>query len=173
MELKDILAIGGKPGLYKFISQAKNGIIVEGLHDKKRMPAYATDKVSALEDIAVFTAESEVSLNEVFVNIFKKTEGKEAINHKSDSNELKNFFSEILPDYDRDRVYVSDIKKVISWYNLLHGLGMVDGELKKDKEEDEKKPKSEAVEKKTAAEKKPAAKKKPAAAAKNVKKETK
>jgi len=160
MELKDILAIGGKPGLYKFVSQAKNGIIVEGMQDHKRLPAYATDKVSALDDIAVFTEEGEVSLAEVFVNIFKKEEGGVAINPKSDPSELKKFFSEILPDYDRERVYVSDIKKVLTWYNLLHELGLVDGELKEEKED--QKEESDVAEDKTTEKKKPAVAKKPA-----------
>ena len=135
MDLKDILAIGGKPGLYKFISQAKNGIIVENLKDNKRIPSYATDKVSALDDIAVFTEDEEVSLAQVFVNIFKKEEGKACISHKSSSDELKNYFAEILPDFDKDRVYVSDIKKILSWYNILLELDMVDGELKEEEEE--------------------------------------
>ncbi|MCK4921533.1 MAG: DUF5606 domain-containing protein [Bacteroidales bacterium] len=150
MELKDILAIGGKPGLYKFVSQAKNGIIVEGLQDKKRLPAYATDKVSALDDIAVFTEEEEVPLAEVFVNIFKKMEGGAAINHKSDSSELKDFFSDVLPGYDRERVYVSDIKKILAWYNLLHELGMVDGELKVKEEEDKEVEENKNTEKEAA-----------------------
>ncbi len=135
MDLKDILAIGGRPGLYKFISQAKNGIIVEGLSDQKRFPAYSNDKVSALEDIAIFTETDEVSLGDIFVSIFKKEDGKETISHKSKPDELKSYFAEILPDYDRDRVYVSDIKKVLNWYNLLQELGMVDGEYVK-KEDD-------------------------------------
>lgn len=163
MELKDILAIGGKPGLYKFISQAKNGIIVEGLQDKKRSPAYATDKVSALDDIAVFTEEEEVSLAEVFVNIFKKMEGEIAISHKSDSSELKDFFSDVLPGYDRERVYVSDIKKIIAWYNFLHELGMVDGELKveetENKENEAKKSTETKVKAKKGSEKKTTEKK--------------
>ena len=111
MELKDILAIGGKPGLYRFIAQAKNGIIVESLTDKKRIPAYASDKVSALEDIAIFTDSEEVNLADVFKKIFEKENGGKAINHKSSGEELKAYFEEILPDFDRDRVYTSDIKK--------------------------------------------------------------
>ena len=141
MDLKDIIAIGGKPGLFKFISQAKNGIIVENLKDQKRTPSYATDKVSALDDIAVFTEDEEVSLAQVLVNIFKKEEGKVCISHKSSSDELKNYFAEILPDYDKERVYVSDIKKILSWYNILQELNMVDGEIKK--EDDEAKDDSE------------------------------
>lgn len=142
MKLKDILAIGGKPGLYKFIAQAKNGIIVESLTDKKRIPAYASDKVSALEDIAIFTEEDEVPLGDVFNKIYEKEEGGKTISPKSSSDELKDYFEEILPEYDRERVYVSDIKKVLSWYNQLHDLDM----LEPDDEEEEKKESEETEE---------------------------
>ena len=125
MNLKDILSISGKPGLYKFVSQAKNGIIVESVIDKKRIPAYATDKVSALDDIAIFTADSEVKLSEVFDRIWEKENGGQTILSKEETSRLKAYFTEILPDYDQDRVYVSDIKKVFSWYNLLHEQGML------------------------------------------------
>jgi len=120
MELKDILAISGKGGLFKFLSQGRNGIIVESFEDKKRMNVTASSKVSALEDIAVYTDEEEVSLHDVLKAIYEKEEGKSSINHKSDPETLKNYFSEVLPDYDQSRVYVSDIKKIINWYNLLH-----------------------------------------------------
>lgn len=135
MKLKDILAIGGKPGLYRFIAQAKSGIIVESLTDKKRIPAYASDKVSALEDIAIFTEEDEVSLNDVFRKIFEKENGGKAIAPKSPAGELKDYFEEILPEYDRERVYVSDIKKVLTWYNQLHELGMLEFEEEEEKKE--------------------------------------
>lgn len=148
MDLKDILAIGGKQGLFKFISQTKNGIIVEGLQDKKRIPAYSTDKVSALEDIAIFTDSGEVPLGEIFAAIFKKEEGKPAISHKAAPEEMKGYFAEILPDYDRNRVYTSDMKKVFMWYNILQELGMVDGEFKKEEEEPEKEEKEKKTGKK-------------------------
>ncbi len=143
MKLKDILAIGGKPGLYKFIAQAKNGIIVESLTDKKRIPAYASDKVSALEDIAIFTEEDEVKLGDVFNKIYEKEGGGKAIPPKSSADELKDYFEEILPDYDRERVYVSDIKKVLSWYNQLHDLDMLEPD---DEEEEKKESESEETE---------------------------
>ena len=137
MDLKDFLAIGGKPGLYKFISQTKNGIIVESLADGKRMPAYASEKVSALEEIAIFTEAEEVPLIEVFVKIFKKENGGAAISHKAKPEELKSYFAEVLPEYDRERVYVSDMKKVINWYNILNELKLVDGDIKKPEAEEE------------------------------------
>ncbi len=126
MDLKGILSISGHSGLFKLVSQARNGIIVESLDTKKRMPAYATSKISALEDIAIYTESDDIQLKEVFKAIFKKEDGKQAISHKSDASELKKYFAEILPDYDRDRVYVSDIKRVLSWYNILQKHQLVD-----------------------------------------------
>lgn len=129
MILKDILAIGGYSGLYKYVSQSRNGIIVESLSDKKRINAAATAKISALSDIAIYTEEEEVPLSKVFDTIFAKEEGKATISHKASANELKAFFEEVLPDFDKDRVYVSDIKKVVSWYNTLQSLDMlIEGE---------------------------------------------
>ncbi|MFC2081125.1 DUF5606 domain-containing protein [Bacteroidota bacterium] len=117
--LKDLMSISGHGGLFKFISQGRNGIIVESLDTGKRMQAFATMKVSALEDIAIYTEEEEVHLEEVFASIHKYENGKETISHNSSADDLKDYFSAILPDYDKDRVYVSDIKKVLNWYNLL------------------------------------------------------
>lgn len=117
--LKGILAISGEPGLYKMVSQAKNGIIVESIETQKRIPAYATNKISSLEDIAIFTEDDEVPLKDIFLNIKTKSNGSEAISHKASNNEIKSLFKEILPNYDEDRVYVSDMKKVFRWYNIL------------------------------------------------------
>jgi hypothetical protein len=124
--LKDILAISGQPGLHKLVSNTKNGVIVENLETKKRMPAYATSKISALEDIAIYTEDGDDKpLVEVFRSIREKEEGKATISHKVSGKELENFFSDILPDYDKDRVYSSDIKKVVQWYNTLQKLDML------------------------------------------------
>jgi hypothetical protein len=123
--LKDILSISGFGGLYKFISQGRSGIIVESLEDKKRMNASATAKISALEDIAIFTETEDIPLNDVFKAIFEKENEGVSISHKSSGNELKSYFDEVLPDYDKERVYVSDIKKVINWYNILHKLELL------------------------------------------------
>jgi hypothetical protein len=117
--LKDLMAISGYGGLFRFISQARNGVIVESLETGKRMNAFTTMKVSALEDIAIFTEEKEIPLEEVLVSLHKYENGGEAISPKSDPDELKDYFSAILPEYDRERVYVSDIKKVLTWYNQL------------------------------------------------------
>jgi hypothetical protein len=117
--LKDLMAISGYGGLFKFVSQARNGVIVESLETGKRMNAFATMKVSALEDIAIYTEEKEIPLEEVLIGIHQYENGEEAISPKSDPDELKDYFAAVLPAYDRERVYVSDIKKVLSWYNLL------------------------------------------------------
>jgi hypothetical protein len=125
MKLKDILAISGKSGLYKFVSQGRNGIIVESFDDHSRSLAHTSAKVSTLEDIAIFTATEELPLANVFKKIYEKENGKQAISHKSSPEELKAFFEAILPDYDRSKVYISDIKKVVNWYNILIGLNML------------------------------------------------
>ena len=126
IKLKDILSISGKGGLYKFIAQARNGVVVESLDDQKRHVASATARVSSLEDIAIFTEEEEVPLSEVFMRVYDKNEGKEAISHKASGEELKAAFVELVPDYDDERVYVSDIKKVFQWYNQLQENDMLE-----------------------------------------------
>jgi hypothetical protein len=147
MNLKDILAISGYPGLYKFLSQTKNGIIVESLIDKKRFPAYASAKVSALEDVAIFTTTGETPLKEVLSKIYEKEQGGLAINPKASTNdELKAYFLSVLPEYNSEKVYVSDIKKVLLWYNLLQQLNMLN---LPEEEKEEKSGKPENTEEKT------------------------
>ena len=131
--LNTILAIAGKPGLYKLISQAKNMLIVEAVSaDKKRMPIYASDKVISLGDIAMYTDKDEVPLTTVLEAIkAKENGGVTAIDYKKASAEgLAEFMAAVLPDYDRDRVHNSDIKKLIQWYNLLISNGETDFEEK-------------------------------------------
>lgn len=125
MDLKGILAIGGKPGLFKLVAQSRSGIIVEGLKDGKRMPVHASQQVSALEDIAIYTYEGEHPLKELFTAIYKKENGGETISPKSSGADMAKYFSEILPDYDTERVYTSDMKKVFQWYNLLLESGLM------------------------------------------------
>ena len=134
MDLKDIFSVSGHPGLFRKISQNKNGIIVESLVDGKRMPVYGTTKVSALEDIAIYSTGDDIPLVKVLKNIFSKENGEAAIDHKSGNDVLKKYFSEVLPEYDRERVYVSDIRKVILWYNILlkKGLVTIEEEVKND-----------------------------------------
>ena len=112
MVLKDILSISGEPGLFKFIAQGKNAIIVEHLETKKRSSAYGSAKISSLEDIAIFTEKEDMPLGKVFDLIFEKENGGLTIDPKSDNNKLKKWFEETLPDYSKDKVYTSDIKKV-------------------------------------------------------------
>ncbi|MFW5657997.1 MAG: DUF5606 domain-containing protein [Bacteroidota bacterium] len=143
MELKDILAISGHPGLFKFISQGRNGIIVEGIETKKRMNAYATAKISSMEDIAVFTETGEEPLVEIFKRIKGKESGREAIDPKSNKEALKTYMESVLPEYDKDRVYPSDIKKIITWYNILQRNNILDELIEnadKKAAEDEKEP---------------------------------
>ena len=128
------MAISGKPGLFKFISQGRNAMIVENLENKARTSAFATDKISALEDIAIFTTVEDEPLKKIFQTIFEIEQGSEAISHKSSSDELKNYFVKVLPEYDKDRVYISDIKKLIQWYNILCRLELLD--FTEEKEED-------------------------------------
>ncbi len=176
MDLSGIISISGRAGLYKVIAQGKNSIIVESLTDKKRFPAYATDRISALEDISIYTYEGDKPLKEIFDDIFKKQDGKEAPSHKEDISVLTAYILEIIPDYDDERVYPSDIKKLVQWYNML----LKSGNLKPDVEEadaqhqeteaesDPEKAKAEKAAKKAAPKKKETAdaKKKPAASAK-------
>ncbi|WP_028891896.1 DUF5606 domain-containing protein [Tenacibaculum sp. 47A_GOM-205m] len=119
MEFNKIIAVTGKPGLYEILSQTKTGVIVKSIVDGKRFPITATHNVSLLENIAIYTYEEEVPLARVFKNIAEKAEGKEAISHKESAAKLTDFFGEVLPDFDQERVYASNIKKVIQWYNTL------------------------------------------------------
>jgi hypothetical protein len=138
IKLKDIMSISGKGGLFRFIAQARNGIVVESLEDGKRHVAEATARVSSLEDIAIFTNEEEVPLADIFFQIHEKTEGKESLSHKSDSSELKTYFEELVPDYDQERVYVSDIKKVFQWYNQLQNQNLLEVIEKEEEVSEEK-----------------------------------
>jgi ATP-dependent helicase YprA (DUF1998 family) len=123
MDLSGIIAISGKPGLFKVIAQGKNNIIVESLIDGKRIPAYAADRISALEDISIYTYDEDQALQTVFISIYKKEEGKECPSHKENYDQLFNYLLEILPNFDQERVYPSDVKKIFQWYNLLHKSG--------------------------------------------------
>ena len=125
MNLTGIIAISGKPGLFKVVAQGKNNLIVESLEDGKRIPAYSTDRISALEDISVYTYDEDASLNELFEVIYHKENGGEAPSHKADKLTLENYLLEILPNYDQERVYFSDLKKIFQWYNLLHKKGLL------------------------------------------------
>lgn len=120
MDLSKILAISGKPGLYKMLSQTKSGFIVESLSDQKRFPVFAHERVSSLEEISIFTTgEEDLPLKEVFKKMYDKLEGKPGPDPSGDSSAVKKFFLEAIPEYDQERVYLSDMKKAVSWYNQL------------------------------------------------------
>lgn len=138
MDLSKILSIAGKPGLFKMVSQSKSGLIVESLLDGKRIPAFSHERISSLEEISIFTEVDDIPLKDVFQAIFKKEDGKKTISHKSAANDLKAFMESILPDYDKERVYVSDIKKLVNWYNLLVEKELIDLEDNEEETKSEK-----------------------------------
>lgn len=160
MALEKIISISGQPGLYQVISQTKFGLIAENLDDSKRIPVYSNYKVSSLGDISIYTEEEDVPLNEVFLKILEK-EGGKPVEIKTDAD-VKAYFESILPTYDKERVYPSDMKKLLKWYNALSKRDLIvkdevpaEAESEAKKEETSEEP---ATEKKAAA-KKPAAKK--------------
>ena len=128
--LKTILSISGKPGLYKLVSRGKNMLIVESLADKKRFPAYGNEKIISLGDIAMYTDAEDVPLNKILEAMKQKENGTAVTldTKKASSDELYTYLEAVLPNYDRDRVHASDIKKLISWYNLLIASEMTDFE---------------------------------------------
>ncbi len=125
MNLDEILAVGGKPGLYKLVAQSRNGVIVEEMGGTKRFPISQKNNVSALKDIAIYTYSEEIPLSEVYLKVAEKTNFEKAIDHKESGDKLRAYFEEILPDFDQDRVYNSDLKKLFQWFNLLVEGGVI------------------------------------------------
>lgn len=133
MNLTKVLAISGKPGLYHLETQTRSGFLATSLADGKRISVGIRNNVSLLSEIAIYTLEKEVPLTEVFTNMKNFEDGKEArISPKSDGATLEEYFSQVLPNYDRDRVYASDIKKIIQWYNLLLAKGFLEEDAQED-----------------------------------------
>ncbi|MCQ2607314.1 MAG: DUF5606 domain-containing protein [Bacteroidales bacterium] len=129
--LKDILSISGQSGLFKLVAQSSRSIIVESLETGKKIPVYFSSKVSALEDIAIYTEDEEVPLAEIFEKIYKmENKGQTSISSKSTNEDIKDYFGDVLPNYDKERVYVSDMKKVLNWYNILCAKGLLNFEEK-------------------------------------------
>ncbi|MBD0779155.1 DUF5606 domain-containing protein [Maribacter sp. ANRC-HE7] len=127
MSLEKILSIGGRPGLYHLLTQTRSGFVAESLLDKKRITISAHSNVSVLSEIAIYTLEEEIPLGEVFQKILVKEKGgKTSVGHKDEKLKLEEYFFEVLPNYDEDRVYPSDIKKVIQWYNILQENGITE-----------------------------------------------
>lgn len=125
--LRRILSIAGRPGLYKLVSQGRNMLIVESLANGKRTPAYARDKVISLGDIAMYTTEEDVPLPTVLQALKEKAAGEPVdVKGLEKEGKLRDFFGEVLPNFDRDRVYTADIKKLFSWYNMLLEAGITD-----------------------------------------------
>lgn len=141
MGLDKILSISGKPGLYKIVAQTRNGFVAESLIDEKKVSVTVHSNISVLSEIAIYTLTEELPLRDVFKKIKEKEKGQlTSINHKDSKDILEEYFFEVLPDYDEDRVYASDIKKIVQWYNLLHQqnlLDFLDDESKVSKSEEE------------------------------------
>lgn len=155
MDLKGIIAIAGKPGLYKVAAQGRNNIIVQSLENDKKFPAFASDKISALDDISIYTYEKDVPLSEVYLILCEKENYKASISHKEEPRKLREYLITFLPDYDAERVYDTDVKKLFQWYNLLVEKGIIS----KEKVEESKKAKEAADETKESVAEKPVTKK--------------
>lgn len=134
MDLSKVISISGMPGLFKVVAQAKNGFIVESLVDGKRVQAFSHYRISGLDDISVFTTGEDKPLKDVYKAIFDKEKGGAAIDHKSKDEELKKYFETVAPDYDKERVHISDIRKAIQWYNILQKTDLLTAEPAKDDE---------------------------------------
>jgi hypothetical protein len=145
IDLTGIISISGQPGLYKIVAQSKNGIIVEGLSDKKRMNIYSTTKVSTLSDISMFTTGDDKPIEDIISAIYEKEKGGPAVDNKADDKTIEKYFSEILPDYDKERVYVSNMRKLFTWYNSLQATDNLK-EKDESKEGDEKAVAAKALE---------------------------
>src|SRR6056300_1415374 len=139
MKLDKILSIPGKPGLYEIVTQTRVGFVAKSINEDKKISVSYKNNISVLSEIAIYTLDEEVPLKEVFKNIFQKEEGKNtSVSHKASKEELEEYFFEVLPNFDEDRVYPSDIKKVIQWYNILIDKGLIS--LEEDKKEDAEAP---------------------------------
>lgn len=159
MDLSGIISVSGKPGLFRVVAQSKNNIIIESLIDNKRIPAHSKDRISALDDISIYTYEDDVPLKDVYISLAKKLDCGVAPSHKESANKLTAFLEEVLPDYDKERVYSSDVKKLFQWYNILHKSGLIKLEEEKEEGEEDKKESKDKVEAKEKAPKKETTKK--------------
>lgn len=140
MDISSVISISGMPGLYKVVAQSKNGVIVESLVDKKRFPAFASSPISKLEDISIYTTTEDVPLKEVYTKIYDKEKGGKCIEPKnSDEKAMRAYIESVLPGYDKDRVHVSDLRKLFNWYNILQASGLLSAEEKNEDGEDKSK----------------------------------
>ena len=144
MDLKDIISISGKSGLFSVVGKSKNNVIVESIIDKKRFPIFNSNKISALSDISIYTYDEEILLSDIYRKIFESNNGKKTILHTEDISKLRKKLEEFVPNYDKEQVYNSDIKKLFQWYNILHdtkNLKLKKAESVKDEEKVVKKDK--------------------------------
>lgn len=155
MDFKKIIAVSGRPGLYQIIAQSPRGVVAECLLDGKKVTLFTHERMSALEEISIFTTESDMSLKDVMRILFEKLEGKPAISHKSSGNELRTFMEQMLPNYDAERVYNSDIQKLVNWYNLLLEKNLIDNEPDEEEQGAEKQEEKPIVKDEVKTEKKP------------------
>ena len=125
MSFKDILAISGQSGLFRFVSRGRTGVIIESLSDGKKITVSASARMSSMADISIYTDDADFPLPSLFKRIHEKENGGPAISHKVDNAAMKSYFAQVMPEYDRDRVYVSDMKKIVQWYNLLQERGLI------------------------------------------------
>lgn len=149
MKLDKVLSISGKPGLYELKAQTRGGFVAESMLDGKKISVSMRHNVSLLSEIAIYTYSEEVPLREVFQKTYDKENGGEAISHKESKAKLEEYLREVLPEYDEDRVYVSDIKKIFQWYNLLVSKGITDFSKSDENSDDEGISEEEASEVKT------------------------
>jgi hypothetical protein len=153
MDLTDIITISGKSGLYTIIGQTKNNVIVESIVDGKRFPTFSSNRISALKDISIYTNDGEASLSEIYRKIHEKENGKTCISHNDPIDKVYAYLEDVLPDYDKEQVYTSDIKKLFQWYNILHKANKL--KLKEDNkptETEDKKTKEPVKEEKSSSE---------------------
>lgn len=136
MDISNIISMSGMPGLYKVIAQSKNGVIVESLIDKKRFPAFASNRISTLEDISIYTTGDDMPLKEVYKKIYEKENGGPCIDPKaSDEKALRAYLESAIPEYDKERVHISDLRKLFSWYNILQKAGLLSAAEPEEKED--------------------------------------
>ena len=137
MKLRDILAISGEPGLYNYIAGSRNGVIAESLVDGKRKNFSGThSRVSSLAEISIFTEDDDVALAEVLTSLFAYTKGEQTLSHKASEVELRSLFDEVLPNYDRERFHLSDMRKLVQWFNILVKAGMTDFSIEEPESEE-------------------------------------
>ena len=137
MKLRDILAISGEPGLYNYIAGSRNGVIAESLVDGKRKNFSGThSRVSSLAEISIFTEDDDVALAEVLTSLFAHTKGEQTLSHKASEVELRSLFDEVLPNYDRERFHLSDMRKLVQWFNILVKAGMTDFSIEEPESEE-------------------------------------